>query len=768
MDRGKLYNKLYNTFLAAYPQASKQKVQNSCNIFWNEIKEKNNFQYLYDTKIIDLQKSTKGQKSIISFFQNTASSAVRPSHQSTSSSSYEPTFSPNKKSQTTTASSEDNSNEQGHRTPKQEQLTKELNILNAELVGILARESANLMSDNQKKEAEAKKKRKREIENDIKSLKASQERMKKYRKDKKETLQTAILEHPELESKLKMKNRSGRPALTDEQPELLNAILEIAMYGSAAHEKRRMETLRSIKTLDELHQELQNMGFKLSRSAVYYHLQPSNVRALDGKRHINTVPVKLIRAQNTLHKDHEDAKFAAATINNLNELASYLGHDEVAIISQDDKCRVPIGVTAAKAQAPMLMHMQYRVSLPDHDWVVGEKHKLIPSVYAGLIVKDKGFGSKEAVSFSGPTYITIRSGKHSSSTAKTHSRDFSQLMNMDNFETITKSKTGYIKPVFIILVDGGPDENPRYPKTIRAAINHFQRYNLDALFIATNAPGRSAFNPVERRMAPLSRQLSGIILPHEHYGTHLDGSGKTIDVELEKQNFEYAGEALAKIFSDTIIDNHPVVAEYIKPEEDDEYNQDYDEVDEKWKMKHIKSSQYFLQVVKCSDESCCSSPRGSFLDFFPNRFLPSPVPLKYDPKLKIANQKDTNVHFCTLFQNLSIAGSNDMPYDTNCPSIEEIVKERVCIDCEYYCASIDMLKKHRKEIHKRIVNTKKKPRKVISKRENECLVLMKNDVDWIETEHLDVELGEISQDQETEFNNFISIEEHLKQIWENI
>jgi len=68
-----------------------------------------------------------------------------------------------------------------------------------------------------------------------------------------------------------------------------------------------------------------------------------------------------------------------------------------------------------------------------------------------------------------------------------------------------------------------------------------------------------------------------------------------------------------------------------------------------------------------------------------------------------------------------------------------------------------MLKKHRKEIHKRIVNTKKKPRKVISKRENELLVLMKNDVDWIETEHLDVELGEISHDKETEFNNLISI-----------
>ena len=68
---------------------------------------------------------------------------------------------------------------------------------------------------------------------------------------------------------------------------------------------------------------------------------------------------------------------------------------------------------------------------------------------------------------------------------------------------------GILKPVVIISVDGGPDENPRYPKTIQAATILFKKYNLDALFMVTNAPGRSAFNEVERRMAPLSHELSG-------------------------------------------------------------------------------------------------------------------------------------------------------------------------------------------------------------------------------------------------------------------
>ena len=92
-----------------------------------------------------------------------------------------------------------------------------------------------------------------------------------------------------------------------------------------------------------------------------------------------------------------------------------------------------------------------------------------------------------------------------------------------------------MKPVFIFTVDGGPDENPRYQKTIEVGIDHFLQNGLDALFIATNAPGRSAFNRVERKMAPLSRELSGFIIPHDNFGSHLDDQGKTIDSVLEKK-----------------------------------------------------------------------------------------------------------------------------------------------------------------------------------------------------------------------------------------
>ena len=89
-----------------------------------------------------------------------------------------------------------------------------------------------------------------------------------------------------------------------------------------------------------------------------------------------------------------------------------------------------------------------------------------------------------------------------------------------------------------VTVDGGPDENPRYSKTIECAIDYFNTYDLDAFLLATNAPGRSAFNRIERRMVKSSKELSGVILPHDQFGTHLSSNGETIDAELELKNFD--------------------------------------------------------------------------------------------------------------------------------------------------------------------------------------------------------------------------------------
>lgn len=127
-------------------------------------------------------------------------------------------------------------------------------------------------------------------------------------------------------------------------------------------------------------------------------------------------------------------------------------------------------------------------------------HKLIPSVYAGIQIQYNGLGNREAVGYSGPTYIAIRSGKHSSSTAFSHGLDFDKLLTLQEFDVITRTGIDrLVKPILMLTVDGGPDENPRYQKVITVAVHHFLQHDFDALFLATNAPGRSAFNRVERR-----------------------------------------------------------------------------------------------------------------------------------------------------------------------------------------------------------------------------------------------------------------------------
>ena len=58
---------------------------------------------------------------------------------------------------------------------------------------------------------------------------------------------------------------------------------------------------------------------------------------------------------------------------------------------------------AGEQQAPIMMHVDYKVTLPDHDFVIVNGHKLIPSVYAALIIKPNGLGDKDFVTYSGPT-----------------------------------------------------------------------------------------------------------------------------------------------------------------------------------------------------------------------------------------------------------------------------------------------------------------------------------------------------------------------------
>ena len=87
----------------------------------------------------------------------------------------------------------------------------------------------------------------------------------------------------------------------------------------------------------------------------------------------------------------------------------------------------------------------------------------------------------------------------------------------------------------------------RYEKTVNCSISYFLKHDVDVFFLATNAPGRSAFNGVERCKAPLSHDLAGVVLPLNSLRNHLNSQNETINEELQMKNFAKAGEILAEI-----------------------------------------------------------------------------------------------------------------------------------------------------------------------------------------------------------------------------
>ncbi|CAG9563483.1 unnamed protein product [Danaus chrysippus] len=698
IDLGNLYRKLYETYSATYADKKKQHIQEEVNTLWKILKSSDNIEGDVELKIKELQiQMTKKKATLMNFFSKIPSASISRIK----------------------LEREKEGKVQGNTNEGQTALPEDTDMVN-----IPSSESQLQTIPKPTPSQSASRNKIVVLESELNSLLLARD--------------TAAT--------LKLRDTFGRPRIEETQSGLLGVIKDLAVFGGAADDRRRTEAIRCCKTLDDLQAELCKLGYTISRSGLYLRLLPRRVNTEEGKRHVVTVPVKLCKPDSTLHIKHQDGPFCTATIRNLESLASILGPEQVFFLSMDDKARVPLGITAANAQAPILMHLDYRVKLPDHDFVVAEKHKLIPSVYAGIVVKKDGEGKPEAVTHSGPTYVAIRSGKHSSSNAETHATDIHKLTEISAFENFMKTREGFVKPVFIFTCDGGPDENPRYERVIISAIQHFKDFDLDAVYIATNAPGRSAFNRVERRMAPLSRELTGVVLKHDNFGSHLDSSNKTTDLDLEKRNFESAGTVLSNIWSQLVIDGYPVVAKYIMPTET---RLDVEQAkalkrDAIWYAKHVRESQYLLQIVKCEVVSCCGVQRSSLRRLLREGFLPPPVLIKQTSSGYITTEKDDiESKFAPLLLQLSLKLSasshlKQVPYDSYCPSIEGYLCKRSCGFCGLYFASYKATNLH-KQLHKiKIPIAKIRPQRIAARRAREILCLdINDDALWLDEKDVD-------------------------------
>ena len=97
------------------------------------------------------------------------------------------------------------------------------------------------------------------------------------------------------------------------------------------------------------------------------------------------------------------------------KVGKLFGFHAVWFTSSNNKVKVPLVLAALTLPAPILMHLEYKVRLPDHNVLVGTPHNLIPSVYGNCDINLKG-----EVTYSGHTFIRICKGKHDKSSANTH------------------------------------------------------------------------------------------------------------------------------------------------------------------------------------------------------------------------------------------------------------------------------------------------------------------------------------------------------------
>ena len=302
--------------------------------------------------------------------------------------------------------------------------------------------------------------------------------------------------------------------------------------------------------------------------------------------------------------------------------------------------------------------------------------------------------------------MVIRNAKHNHSSAESHIADFNHLLNLNSFKEHAILGNDVVKPLIFLSVDSESDESPKNVKTLNAWATIFREHDLDGLFIFTHAPGLSAYNPVERRMAPLSKLTASVILPFDTFGSHLDSSNKTKDTELEEQNFEAAGKILAEVFDGNVIDGYDVSSVYVSERSEQNASND---LTEEWKSVHVMQSQYICQIVKCNDLECCRPFRSNYDNFFPMHFIPPPIPIKACGEgLKI----EASGHFGSLFQALyfnSISSMKATCFDQYCPSLTakkdkkgvSVLERRMCRFCKKYHSTIKS-----KTVHQRVCRMK--------------------------------------------------------------
>ena len=155
------------------------------------------------------------------------------------------------------------------------------------------------------------------------------------------------------------------------------------------------------------------------------------------------------------------------------------------------------------------------------------------------------------------------------------------------------------------------------------------------------------------------------------------------------------------------IDGHPVLADFICEEADQEVIKKFEE----WKSKNVRESQYFSQIFKCKDSKCCSPFRSRDLKVDKDRFLTPPISVTRTTTSSLKWVKwDVDAHYLSLTQNLALKTQlgvtalkifpKDIPYNCSCAAAQNIMERWLCSKCRLSFASIKEVSLH-EQTHKK-------------------------------------------------------------------
>ncbi|GBB88013.1 hypothetical protein RclHR1_14510010 [Rhizophagus clarus] len=384
-------------------------------------------------------------------------------------------------------------------------------------------------------------------ENRLKKLRNNAAAQQRARKKKKENIEENIVE---------VYDTPGRPSFLIKNPDLLEKMHASVEFGAADY-KRRKEIIK-VRTIKHFREKMnEDYGIYMAKSTLQNYMQPKHPGSKEAQRHHHPAQIHFAVVRRDEMNSHIDEHYCLASVKGVKSFATAFPQD-VLIISQDDKAKVPLGMAAVGRTFKTIQTTNELVSVPDHDFPKVVKYKLVLSVYLLINPSDTNDSLR-----SGKVRIFICPEYFLSTSCETHMVDLMSITKEENFREFTH--------------------------------NGDSKLDLDYLTVRTHAPGQSAYNPVERSMASLSGKLAGIELNAFTYGNHLgsvEGKITITDRDLGRNNFRHAGERLCELWSWDNINGHPVITTYVEDHDQADFL-DIEEGSWDWIDWHAQICRYF-------------------------------------------------------------------------------------------------------------------------------------------------------------------------------